>query len=124
MKRFWLAAGSMAAMVIFCTGSATAQQSGLAGMHDQNASKGRRCFSGHTHVGTGSPARKKRQAIASAAQNWSSFTAFEYGPSWASWRIATGKNVSCGRSTKGWTCEVQARPCLRGRARSARHAKQ
>ena len=123
MKSLVLAAGSLAAMIIVCTGSAFAQQSGLAGMHDQYVSKGRRCFSAHTHVGTGSPARKKRQAIASAAQDWASFTAFEYGASWARWRIAAGKNVSCERSSQGWTCEVQARPCLNVRSRRARHAK-
>ena len=123
MKSLWFAAGSIAAMIMVCTGSASAQQSGLAGMHDQYVSKGRRCFSGHTHVGTGSPAGKKRQAIASAAQDWSSFTALEYGSSWASWRIATGKTISCEQSSRGWTCEVQARPCLRGRAGRARHAK-
>jgi len=123
MKSFCLAAGSMAAMILLCTAPVSAQQSGLAGMHDQYVVKGRRCFSGHTHVGTGSVARKKRQAIASAAQDWSSFTAFEYGTSWASWRKAIGKNISCDRSNQGWTCEVQARPCLNVRKRRARHAR-
>lgn len=123
MRKYELAAGLTAAIFMLCTGSAFAQQSGLAAMHDQYVSKGRRCFTGHTHVGTGSPARKKRQAIASAAQDWSSFTAFEYGASWARWRIAVGKTTSCERSTQGWTCEVQARPCLNVRSRRARHAK-
>ncbi len=123
MKRVLIAASAMAALFVFGAGHAGADQSGLAGMHDQYVSKGRRCFSSHTHVGNGSAYRKKRQAIASAAQDWSSFTAFEYGTSWASWRVATGKNVACEQSGQGWTCEVQARPCLMRSGRRARHAR-
>lgn len=123
MERILIAASLIAAFFVLGTGSASAEQSGLAGMHDQYVSKGRRCFSSHTHVGTGSPYRKKRQAIASAAQDWSSFTAFEYGSSWARWRVAVGKTVACEQSSQGWTCEVQARPCLMRSGRRVRQAK-
>ena len=123
MKSVVIAASSMAVLFVLGTGQVAADQSGMAGMHDQYVFKGRRCFTGHTHVGTGSPFRSKRKAVSSAAQDWSSFTAFEYGSSWARWRVAVGKTVACEQSSQGWTCEVQARPCLMQRGRRARHAK-
>ena len=123
MKSVVIAASSMAVLFVLGTGQVAADQSGMAGMHDQYVFKGRRCFTGHTHVGTGSPYRSKRKAVSSAAQDWSSFTAFEYGSSWARWRVAVGKTVACEQSSQGWTCEVQARPCLKRGGRRARHAK-
>ena len=123
MKIFIIAAGTTAALFGLYAGQAVADQSGMAGIHAQHVVKGRLCFSGHTHVGTGSSARNKREAIASAARDWSSFTAFEYGTSWGRWKIATAKTVNCERSSGQWSCEENARPCLNGRVRRARQAK-
>lgn len=123
MKRIVIAAIPLAAFFVLGAGVASADQSGMAGMHDQYVFKGRRCFTSHTHVGTGSLSRSKRQAIASAAQDWSAFTSFEYGSSWASWRVAVGKTVECERAGRGWLCEVQARPCLMRYGRRLRQAK-
>ena len=104
-------------------GQAHADQSGMAGMHAQYTVKGRRCFSSHTHVGTGAPMRSKKAAVIAAAQDWSSFTAFEYGSSWASWNASIAKTVKCEPSGAKWSCEVQARPCLIGEGGSSRHAR-
>lgn len=120
MKRTAIAAIPLAAFFVLGAGHASAQQSGMAGMHDQYVVKGRRCFTSHTHVGTGSVSRSKRHAIVSAARDWSAFTSFEYGSSWASWRVAVGKAVECERSGQGWLCEVQARPCLMRYGRRAK----
>ena len=122
MKRVTIAAIPLAAFFVLGAGHASADQSGMAGMHDQYVAKGRRCFTSHTHVGTGVLSRSKRQATASAARDWSAFTSFEYGSSWASWRVAVGKTVECERSGRGWLCEVQARPCLMGYGRRFRKA--
>lgn len=115
MKRAFVFAGASAMCLAAMTAPGAADQSGLAGMHDQQVVNGRLCFSGHTHVGTGSPAASKKQAVASAAQDWSSFTSFEYGSSWGSWHLAVAKKVICEPSGSNWSCEVQARPCLAGR---------
>ena len=123
MKKFMVSAGSLAAMALFGSAQAVADQSGFAGMHAQNVVKGRLCFSGHTHVGSSGSAHSKRAAMAAAAGDWSSFTAFEYGSSWARWKIATAKSASCEKSSGNWICEVQAMPCLNGKRRSRRHAK-
>ena len=122
MKKMIIATGGLVALATFGAGQATADQSGLAGMHAQNVVKGRLCFSGHTHVGTSGTARSKRAAMAAAAGDWASFTAFEYGSSWARWKIATAKTVSCEKSSGSWSCEVQAMPCLNKRVRRRRHA--
>lgn len=114
MKMSLFAACAVAAFYVVNPGQAFADQTGLAGMHAHAMIRGRRCFAEHTHTGSGTPERSKRAAIAAAAQNWSSFTAFEYGTDWARWKYATAKQVSCQSGAGSWTCEVQARPCLVG----------
>ena len=102
-------------------GNAFADQSGLAGMHAQRMVGGYMCFTEHTHVGTGSPSPSKQQAIESAAQDWSSFTAFEYGTDWGHWKVATAKQTKCQKVNENWACEVQARPCRSGPRARSRH---
>lgn len=123
MKKSIVAAVALAAMMTAGSMQVNAQQSGMAGMHAQHVVKGRLCFSGHTHVGSSGAERSKRAALAAAARDWSSFTAFEYGSSWARWRIATAKKVMCERSSGSWSCEVHAMPCFNRRVRSIRQAK-
>jgi len=119
MKRVILALGAAATTV---GGTAVqADQTGLAGMHAQRVVKGRLCFTDHAHVGTGTRQPSKRAAISAAAQDWSSFTAFEYGSSWAHWGVAIAKATKCEPAGGKWTCEVQARPCLNRRTRRTRH---
>jgi hypothetical protein len=123
MKSFTFVALVAVSFLFANPGRSLAGENGFAGMHAQSVIKGRLCFTGHTHVGTGLRETSKKRAIASAAGDWSSFTAFEYGSDWAGWRIATAKQVECGVSaSKWWTCEVQARPCLAGKRGSPKHA--
>lgn len=121
--RILIGTACAAAAVFVVAGQAQADQSGMAGMHAQYVVKGRQCFTDHTHVGTGSPMRSKKRAVSSATQDWVSFTAFEYGSSWASWRASIGKVVKCEPSGGNWACEVQARPCLLGRKGRTRQAR-
>lgn len=123
MQKFVVVAGALVSILTVGVVQANAQESGLAGMHAQHVVKGRLCFSGHTHVGSSGPERSKRAALAAAAQDWSSFTAFEYGPSWARWRVATAKKVVCEKSSGSWSCEAQAMPCFNRKVGSIRQAK-
>ena len=109
---------TFAAILITAT-SAQAGQTGLAAMHDQRVVGGRLCFTDHEHVGVGQKAPTKSVAIRQAARDWSSFTAFEYGSDWAHWNVARGKKVLCEQVSGGYKCEVQGRPCLAKRVRSA-----
>ena len=67
-------------------------------------------MTGHTHAGAGSGSTRAA-AEAEAAANYSSFTAWEYGDQWGSWRLAAGKTASCSQAGGGWSCSIEARPC-------------
>jgi hypothetical protein len=95
MKSFALVGLAAIGLFLANPGQSIANETGFAGMHAQSVIKGRLCFTGHTHVGTGVRQITKKQAIASAAGDWASFTSFEYGTSWGQWRIATAKKVEC-----------------------------
>lgn len=123
MKISIVLAAGCAAAVFIVSAPALADQTGLAGMHPHYTVKGRQCFTEHTHVGNGRPMRSKKQAVMTAAEDWSSFTAFEYGSSWASWSVAIAKAVKCEQSGANWLCEVQARPCLNGPERRTQQAR-
>ncbi len=89
---------------------ALADQTGFASMHNQARVGGKMCMTDHYHYGSGagsSKAAAQRDAISS----WQSFTDFEYGSDWARFSKAVGKRVSCSRSTSGFDCQVEARPC-------------
>ncbi|MEL6375107.1 MAG: hypothetical protein AAFR04_14205 [Pseudomonadota bacterium] len=101
------------------SGTAVAQDSGLAGMHAWTTVRGRTCMADHYHSGQGSGA-SKRGAMRAAIQAWRDFTGWEYGSRWASYRRAVSKGVSCGRAGSGWSCSVEARPCYVGRRRARR----
>lgn len=54
------------------------------------------------------------QSIAkfAARQNWQSSARSMYGNSWALWKLAKAKNISCVRLNSGqWRCLTSARPC-------------
>lgn len=84
--------------------------------------KGRtQCFDAHTHVG-GADGRTKRTALKAAIREWQSFTAWEYGSTWASYRRAAGKTVEYIKAEVGWTARVEARPCRRIKLRRKRRS--
>lgn len=91
---------------------AAAYETGFASMHAQKRVGSKICMIDHWHYGNGTGASKKaaqRDAIAS----WQSFTDFEYGSAWASFRRAISRKVACSGSSGSVSCQVEARPCRR-----------
>lgn len=75
---------------------------------------------GHLHHGTSDSQPSKKAAQRAAIASWSSFTDFEYGPSWANFKHARYKSISCMSKESGWSCSVEANPCKGSRQRTAR----
>lgn len=92
---------------------ASADSSGLAGMHDWRKEGGKTCFTDHWHYGNGDGLKTKKAAIDAAIVSWQSFTDLEYGSDWAVFKNAASKSVGCTTSTGVWNCQVEARPCRR-----------
>ena len=90
--------------------SANANETGLAGSHSWRIEGNKTCFEDHTHIG-GADGRTKDAAVKAAVREWREFTAWEYGPVWASYRRASGKTVSYTKAERGWSARVEARPC-------------
>jgi hypothetical protein len=101
---------SQLALAIAVCPSAMADETGLSDIHDQRREGGRICMTSHFHYGSGSGATKAA-AQHSAIASWASFTAFEYGSDWASFRQAGSKGMNCRQSGQSWSCSLQARPC-------------
>jgi hypothetical protein len=95
-------------------GTANAQDSGLAGLHDQRREGNKVCMSEHEHYGSSSGHPTRKAAEAAAGIDWQGFTAWEYGPDWGRFALAAGKRMACSQSASGWGCEVNARPCRPG----------
>ena len=91
---------------------AIAQETGMAGMHEQRREGGKTCMSSHVHTGSGSGPTKDaaRQA---AIRSWIDFTAFEYGNAWASFANAAAATTRYTKEESGWSATVDARPCRR-----------
>lgn len=89
---------------------ASAQDAGLASMHELRREGGRVCMSDHFHYGTGNGSSKKA-ALADAIGSWQSFTDFEYGPAWARWNRSASKQVKYGSAASGFSADVSSRPC-------------
>lgn len=100
---------AVAAAGVLATVAAHAQ--GLEDLHSQRAEGGRWCMSDHFHTGSSSGQDSKQAAERSAIESWSSFTAWEYGNHWGSWRIAGSKSLRCGNPSGSWGCQAEARPC-------------
>jgi hypothetical protein len=100
------------AAILTCAGAAvaTADETGLASMHDLARQGGRLCMVDHYHYGNGD-GRSKAIAQREAISSWSSFTDFEYGSDWARFSRAASKKVSCTQSAAGYSCQIEARPC-------------
>jgi hypothetical protein len=104
-----------AALFAFST-AASADETGLASIHDWRKEGGRVCMSEHFHDGAGSGDSRKA-AEASAIASWVSFTVLEYGTDWGSYAIAGSKKVDCSETgAKSWSCSLVARPCKGGGA--------
>lgn len=105
----FLRLGALALVSAF-SAPAIADDTGFASMHDWRREGGRVCFTDHYHYGSGVGVTKAA-AQKDAISSWQSFTAFEYGSDWASFRKAASKGVSCSPNGNGVDCQVQARPC-------------
>jgi hypothetical protein len=91
---------------------APARASGLEGLHDKVRIGGLTCMKDHTHRGVGSHAVMAR-AQTEALHDWSTFTAWEYGPAWGHFGLAHGKTMGCEHSHGAYLCKVEATPCRR-----------
>ena len=111
LKHTFLVAAALA--VSLPTLPASADETGLASMHDWVRVGRKVCYSEHTHYASSNGHRTKRAALNAAIKDWQEFTAFEYGTSWAYFRRANAKRKACSRQASGWSCSIQARPCKR-----------
>jgi len=96
---------------------AVAEETGLAGIHEQRREGNRICMSSHFHNGSSAGQNTRKLAEAAAARDWAGFTAWEYGLAWGSYRLAASKSMQCDQSGAAWGCKVEARPCKQYRRR-------
>ena len=62
--------------------------------------------------GAASEVTQRKAAEAAAINSWVSFTALEYGSSWADFRIAIEKTMRCGANApNNFACDLDATPC-------------
>lgn len=101
---------ALALGLIGSTVSASASETGLASMHTWRKVGGKTCMADHYHTGNGS-GTTRALAEKSAISSWADFTALEYGSSWASFKLAAGKQMNCTGSGTSWQCTINALPC-------------
>ena len=89
-----------------------ADDTGLASMHDWQKVGRKTCLVDHYHAGSGE-GPSKRAARKAAIADWEGFTAFEYGTDWARFRSAANRGVVYEKTAKGWSANIEARPCRR-----------
>jgi hypothetical protein len=87
-----------------------AQETGIAEIHQWVKIGRKTCMLDHFHDGSGSGSTRA-EAERAAIKAWAEFTAWEYGTPWGRYSIAASRKADCSRSSGGWTCAVQARPC-------------
>lgn len=92
--------------------SVSADDTGMASMHDWQKVGRKTCMKEHYHTGSGE-GRTKRDARRAAVVDWENFTAFEYGSDWARFKSAASRGIRYEKGPKGWTASVEARPCRR-----------
>lgn len=110
MTGAYLRFGLVAVALGACSAPSMAYETGFANMHSQARVGNKMCMTDHYHYGNGSGATQaaaQREAIAS----WQSFTDFEYGSVWASFRNAAARAQSCSKGSGTISCQVEARPC-------------
>ncbi len=104
---------SMAILIFATAQTASADETGLAAIHELKYEKGRRvCMTEHFHDGAGT-GKTKKDAAHAAQRSWIDFTAFEYGSSWGSYKLAVSKTMDCSEVGGEWSCMTTARPCKR-----------
>ena len=91
--------------------TASADETGLASMHEWRRERGRICMSDHWHYGSSGSQRSRNAAQRAAIRSWVDFTNLEYGTVWARWGRAASKRMTCSPSGTGWNCDAEARPC-------------
>ena len=96
---------------LLVTAPVSADETGLAGIHSFSRESGRTCFADHWHTWSGGVQKTKPAALAAAVKGWTSFTDMEYGSDWAHFSRAAAKKISCSKSSDGFGCTVEARPC-------------
>lgn len=106
----YIAAG-FACGVVLSAGPAWAQGMGMDGLHAQVRIGGKVCMVDHFHNGASSGKATRKAAEAEAIGSWASFTAWEYGDNWGSWRLSESKSMNCGQSGGSWACTIESRPC-------------
>ena len=93
--------------------AASAQDTGLSGLHEKVRVGGKVCFADHFHFGTSNGQRSRKLAEIEAIRSWEGFTAWEYGDAWGRFANAVSKGVKCSQSGGSWGCDIEARPCRR-----------
>jgi hypothetical protein len=106
-----LALAVAATLALGMSALAAAEESGLAGLHEQKREGNRICMSEHFHHGASAGKPTHKEAEAAAIRDWSGFTGFEYGEAWSDYAMAASKAMKCARSGDDWSCDVDARPC-------------
>jgi hypothetical protein len=110
-KSFALAGAAMVAL-LGAPLPASAQETGLAAIH-QWVSVGRKtCMESHYHDGNGS-GKTKKDAERAAIRSWESFTIWEYGQPWGRYAASESKTATCDMAAdKSFSCQVTSRPCV------------
>ena len=81
-----ISSGFIALATLFgCLTVASADDTGLASIHEWRHAGSKTCFVDHTHDGSGTGATKSA-ALAEAIRNWQDFTVLEYGTDWGYYR--------------------------------------
>jgi len=106
--RFSLRACTLLALV---ASPALADETGLAAIHTMRREGAQLCFLDHFHYGSSAGQATERAAKTVAIQSWAGFVDLEYGSDWARYGRAHSRSIKCERSTSGWGCNVEARPC-------------
>ncbi len=104
----------MSVMMVSSTATpVSAGDTGLARMlHTLQKEHRKTCMVGHFHYGSSKGEKTRRRALKAAKRSWMSFTAFEYGSDWASFRNSATKGKKCSKADDGtYGCSVSARPC-------------
>ncbi|MEO8650694.1 MAG: hypothetical protein ABI391_00230 [Hyphomicrobiaceae bacterium] len=109
--RFAMAAAALVAL-LGAPLPASAQETGLAAIH-QWVSVGRKtCMDSHYHDGNGT-GKTKKDAERAAVLSWESFTIWEYGEPWGRYAASESKSVTCDMAAdKSFSCHITSRPCV------------
>lgn len=109
-----ISSGFIALATLFgCLTVASADDTGLASIHEWRHAGSKTCFVDHTHDGSGTGATKSA-ALAEAIRNWQDFTVLEYGTDWGYYRNSIAKSERCSSDTGTVSCQVNSIPCKGG----------